>query len=526
MGTPEKTDEQKRQEAKLAEEKAKHDLQQSANDDMSKRLGKPVDHDQRFSPIEFVTNEFTDKNSGRPDWIKLLVTGLGGIAFGIMGADLGAVGALISGAIGLVVAGVGGSFLVNMIRGDDDPNKNPRGMSLNRPGAPSVNTNVISNNVIKVPGQADITVPTYNPAENSAPPALQSEIETWRNIVAKGNPYQDATNKHSRQMLEALESAENKWEINMRYLRDTLPGALNVPADKIDTYLNQLSPEAQKALSAKLDIDLSSVPGQKGLLPPELEAYGKSIKADTIAELSGQKNSDAEAAVGSAWDNLSVVAKRNLINNYANDKINAVLNGKTSTNDMFPEYEKRIGDTGIYFNYHDFIPLGNLEKDFKDAYRRGDFKAMKDAVQKRLDDDANMTGGSKLDDNTKNKMKELIVGLEAKEELKSLDAYIAGPLAKDLSKLHEFETSLTQQSQRVSKLQTRMERFSQTGNKQDLLTDTPSPAPLSADAKKAVADIKLNGFTQINSDSAALPANLPLKPVKPNPTVKPAQPTR
>lgn len=485
MPTPE---EQK----KIDEQKAADAAQQSVNDSLSLRLSKPVDHNQQFTFWENIANALTDKNTRRPDWIKLVVAGLGGIAGGIFGGDLGPLGMAFTGIAGTLISGFAGSLIVDMLRGDNNPNKNPGGLPVRRPDAPDANEKVIAQTPVILPavapvklGETKIDVPVYDPTQNPVPPALRKDIEAWRQIVAQGNQFKSVVNLNSRAMLAELESKANIHEMNLRYLRDTLPDALKIPASNVDAYLQKLGPDALKALSIKLDgINLNEVPGQKENLPPELEAYGAEIKARLLQELASLRGTSpvglnlesAKVIVDSTWNDLSVIAKRNLISNFADEMILEAKNKKIDHRLFFPEYEM-TPDNVHFVNPHSLNPTGfynTIEDQFTAAYKKQDYKAMADILQQRLDNDKDQPEGSKLSQDAKNNMRVYILGLKAATERDNLDAYIKDTLkAKDLPKLDAFEKALKQQSQKVATLNTRMQAFAQSSSKYLMLEQSP-----------------------------------------------------
>jgi len=433
----------------------------------------------KFNWWDTIVNVFVDHNSGKPDWTKVLLTGLGGLAAGVMGADLGIGGMLLAGTIGTLVAGFATAMLVPMARGDD-PNATHRNHVVPRPFSPDPNTKVITQTPITL-GDRTINIPAYNPNENKdvkpgiADPQLRTAIEDLRKIAGDGNPYDSPANKHLREMVNQLENKENIREINLRYLRDTLPQAQQGAVGQVDEYLSKLGPDAQQALSIKLNADLSKVPGMQGGLGNDLERYGREIKGHLLKELAATGGSvstlENQKVLDSAWDNMSVVAKRNFINNFANEAIqNAMDNKASDARAFFPETETPMGIIGYRPNLSTWLLPDVLGATREAQYRWAatktppDFETMADILDKRIAEDPTLPQGSRLSDGITQQMQALALGMHAKGEVKKLDTYIAGPLHAELEQLSGFEAALKDQNQRIISLPSKVQAYTQGKN--------------------------------------------------------------
>ena len=479
MPTPEKTEEQKRQDAQAAAEKKQID----ARNELAISLGQKPNPNPQFSILEKITNAFTDTDSGRPDWLKLLVAGIGGIVGTIFGADLGLGGAALVGIVGAALGGIAGNFLIPMIRGDD-PNKLPRTWEASRPFAPDANAKVISQVPLHL-GNATVTIPVYDPKENPAAKKSMADIERLRAVLADGNPVISPANKEALAFMKVVENSSNVWEMNMRYLRDTLPQTLQSSADQVDHYLNKTAPDQAKTLSVKLDMNLNDVPGQHGKLTEDLEIYGQAIKDRLLKEVAASHNTtpqnlgiESDKVIQNAWDNLSVIAKRTLIGNFAKQaKEDALNNALDDAGDFFPEYEgKTFLGFNLRTNWHGLMTNGfrnmftlsplspvahyatnDLEHQFDDAIGRRDYQAMAEILKQQLnahDNDKDRPEGQRLDEGTKRKMRTIILGFEGAEKTRELSKYIDDQVrTHDIPKLQEFESALIERNTRVQALQ-------------------------------------------------------------------------
>lgn len=509
--------------------------QQEADRNASGLVGEPQG-ERQFNWGEALVNTFTDHDSGGPDWTKVLLTVLGGIAGGIMGIDSGLGGILISGLIGTLVAGVGSAMLVPIAR-NEDPKAPHRPQTIKRSPALEPNSKVIEQVAVKL-GNDAVSVPTYNPAENPAAstnpsmadPQLRTIIEQYRHIAASGNPFDDPVNSHLRTVLATLEKNENTREINLRYLRDTLPSALEGPATQVDAYLQRLDPQKRQALSVRLrGIDLSKVPGQQGSLGPELEQYGQQIKDQLLKELAARRgvtpngvDVESQKAIEdlfNSWDHLNVVVKRDIISNFADEAIKDAMNQNVKdTRVFFPETETPVPIIGYWpSNWVPDMFRSDMEGRYRNAANKNppDYETMATVLEQRIAQDDHMPQNQRLSDGVKQQMKTLAMGMHAKEEVRRLDAYIAGPLHKELEQLDQFETSLNDQRQRVMSLKQYLQGNAQTQTTNDQSSKTSESLPQHV-LNQVQNMMGTNPLTASNQSPSGSAGPLPAKPQNPD----------
>ncbi len=500
--------------------------------EMEQRLGDaPTGDNPQFSLKQLLNDAFTMPGdvSGTPDWMKIGVAGIGGIAGALLAVDTGILGMLASAAFGTVISGAAGVFLVDHIRGDNKKRMVPP--PIDRPFASEANENTLAKSQSVFPEVApiradalDVTVPAYEKAENPAPPATRAEIEVWRKIVAKANPDSkhapNAVNSISRRLLEQLESKQNQYEMNLRYMRDEFPRELEESRRKVDEYFGKFSPEVHEAMGISLDpmlkandIALDTVPGRYGKLlvysdtgvNDELEVYGRHIKEQLAQELAtlrgvsidGLAIESPEVMADKAWDELSVIAKRNLITNFTNRAIYDILSNPTDWRHFFPEQHRSLptlitslGLDGLASQLREVSidskgalmfdsrlynrPLAAVgitdqteSERFIDAYQKKDLIGMAKALEDRLNKDESELGeGSKLGADARERMQLFVMGLKAQSNKMVLDRYIQDELiGKQLPALEKYENAMIDHAEHIKSVNMRMRAFERGGKK-------------------------------------------------------------
>lgn len=503
--------------------------QREAREELERAAGrKPSGNNPDFPLWKKILDQFTDKKTQKADWPKIAVAAVGGIAGGLLAIDAGIVGMGISALLGTALAGTIAVFLFNWLRGDKDegPAVPP---PLPRPHAPDPNKKVLSKSQILMPDvktmgvkEEVVDVPTYDKLENPNAPMQRARIEELRKIVARGHTDSrvapNADNWIARALLKQMEEKANQNEINLRWLRDELPKQLQEPAAKAQAYLKKLGPDAEKYLSVKLDpmlvkqsITLEEVPGQFGELTGELEKYGKEIKtrlARELAKLRGVKVEDLDletkkVMIDTAWKDLNVIAKRNIISNFAVQAIYETLTNPADLRSFFPENETDIlnffrgedaqntlkkytgetvkvdDDKAIYVSFSGLLRKipgvravtgDNEQEKFIEAYKTGNLDEMGAILKRRLkkDDDDRAAGKTSdlLKPEARRKMEIFIMGFDAYNKNLALDKYIQDVLiAKELPALEKFENAIMEHTWHVARVKKRMTAYAQGGSK-------------------------------------------------------------
>jgi|GEM_PF-3750451 len=513
----------------MTEELEKIERERKAKEEMERTLGKTPSGDAPKFPLwKQLTDQFTDKKTQKADWAKIALAAAGGLVGGVLAIDAGIVGMAIAATLGTALAGTASVFLFDWLR-KDDPNKKAIPPVLLSPHAPDPNQQVLGKSQVLLPGiktmkleQAIVDIPTYDVSKNAASPATRTQIEAWKKIVKTGHPdsrvSEDATNWLSRAMIKQLESKANQNEINLRYLRDTLPDSLKGPSDIAQSYLKNLGPDAESALSVQLDpmlrkqnITLDKIPGQYGKLNNELEEYGSEIKtrlADDLAKLRGSSVTalDLESdkvMINTSWDKMNVIAKRNMISNFAAQAIQETLATEADLRSFFPENETNIldlnivqskefkeklneyakmkveEDKAIYVSFSGLLRSVpgvktvtgmNEQEKFVEAYKTNDLKEMAASLKRRLlkDDEDKAAGETSgvLKDTARRKIQIFLMGFKAHDKNLVLDKYIQEELiAKEIPALEKFENALIEHEWHVSRVKKRMTAYSQGGSK-------------------------------------------------------------
>ncbi len=523
----------------LARKKIKEEADAKEQKDAAERARKLVGDSAETSqfPIwKMITDQFTRRATGDTDWMKIGITGVGAVLGGAMAGQTGILGMGVSALLGAGLAGTVGVFLMDFLRGESGSKVKPIPRGVDRPFAGQANELVIARSQSVFPEvpalkatKLTVTIPTYDKTQNPAALASRAEIERLRAIAGKGiddSRYAiDANNYYLRSYVRQLEKSANSNELNLRYLKDEFPKALQAPAEEVEKYLAQYGEEARASLSVKLDpimtpklaekgLKMDDVPGQQGKLTDELDAYGREIKAKLIAEMAQIRGVSAdslpleEKAVmfDKAWDNLNVIAKRNLITNFANRAIFDALSQPGNMLSYFPEENYSLdrlmgasdfataakkqfsidsGNGDVFYRPNVLLRpatflgerLGLTTRSpgdkFYDAYREGNLEEMAKLLEARLaKDDTERADGNPtkkihlLSEKSRSEMKTYIMGFRAHDKNLALDRFIQTDLIpKQLPALEQYENGLNAHAWKVDRVRKRIAAFEQGGKK-------------------------------------------------------------